>query len=89
MLFAIMPVEESQPDPVGRTRRPRPPTAPERRPSRCAMRAVGGVGNAHDTGISGRSDPSIVYPKAYPERFTAPSREVTISYKSFILFVIL
>jgi hypothetical protein len=27
---------------------------------------------------------TIVYPKAYPERFVAASREVMISYKSFI-----
>jgi hypothetical protein len=36
--------------------------------------------------ICDRRDPN---PKAYPERFTAPSREVTISYKSFNLFVVL
>jgi hypothetical protein len=53
MLFAIMPVEESQPYQVGRT----PP--PGRRPApNGAPAAVGGVGNVHGTDISGRLDPS-------------------------------
>jgi len=53
MLFAIMPVEESQPYQVGRT----PP--PGRRPApHGAPAAVGGAGNVHGTDISGRLDPS-------------------------------
>jgi hypothetical protein len=44
MLFAIMPVEESQP-----YQRPAPNGAPA---------AVGGVGNVRGTDISGRLDPS-------------------------------
>jgi hypothetical protein len=92
MLFAILPVEESQPNPVGRTPRRRgrrqPRTAHQRLRS-AVLGAVGGVGNARGTGISGRLDPSIVYPKAYPERPTETSREVMISYKSFIIFIFL
>ena len=52
----IMPVEESQPDRWG-GRTPRQGMAHQRLRS-AVLGAVGGVGNVHGTGISGRLDPS-------------------------------
>jgi hypothetical protein len=62
---ARFPAEESQPDPVGRTPRPRPVDSPERRTSRCATRSWGRSAPAFPGAWTLRG--TIVYPKAYPE----------------------
>ena len=83
---ARFPAEESQPDPVGRTPRPRPVGSPERRTSRCATRSWGRSAPAFPGAWTLRG--TIVYPKAYPERFYSSTREVMISNNPFILFVL-